>query len=124
MALAVADVVVYSSLSSYLYNQADSTLQISHMSVEQAADEPDQPNTPNPRSSGSSDNAPGASNFCAIGRLGAPDMFIQVRSAAGKVVSGERCPAYVPGGKSYSPQLPAVISGYRLTSVDPNGTSR
>ncbi len=37
-ALVAADVTIYASLNSYLYRQVDSTLQLSHMTVEAAAD--------------------------------------------------------------------------------------
>lgn len=120
VALAVADVVVYSSLKSYLYNQTDSTLQLSHISVEAAVDQPEQPGAPAQQPVGTAESTPGTSNFCAIGREGAPGMFIEVRNASGSVVSGKECPAFVPGEKSYSPKLPAIITGYRLTAADPH----
>ena len=119
VALAIADVTVYSSLRSYLYQQADSTLQLSHIAIEHAAGEPHEPGSPGQPVT-SPDKAVGASNFCAIGREGAPGMFIQVRSASGVVASGMECPAFVPGEKAYSPKLPAVISGYRETASDPH----
>jgi two-component system OmpR family sensor kinase len=119
VALAVADVAVYSSLRSYLFNQADSTLQLSHIAVEQAINDTDGAGGPRQLPSGGTSSALGASNFCAAGRLGAPEMFIEVRSASGGVVTGKECPAYVPGGNSYSPKLPVVITGYRVTNADP-----
>ena len=71
VALAFADIAVYTSLKSYLYNQVDSTLEVSHMSVEQAASVP--------ASHGEAGSAPplygqgpGNSSFCAIGRESAP----------------------------------------------------
>ena len=113
-ALVVADVTIYTSLNSYLYRQVDSTLQLSHMTVEAAAD-------------GDSDDAltpgkvePGTSEFCAVGRESAPGMFIEVRSVDNKTEKGRVCPAFEPGQKSYSPALPAVISGFTKTSADPH----
>ena len=66
LALAVADVTVYTSLKSYLYHQADSTLQLSHASIEQAANEPAgfAANGPSAQQPG---EPLGGSNFCAIG---------------------------------------------------------
>ena len=40
LALALADVVVYTSLRSYLYGQVDATLQVAQQSVEAAASTP------------------------------------------------------------------------------------
>ena len=119
LALAFADVIVYTSLKSYLYNQVDLTLQASHLSVEQAAVSPGggQNGGSVPPPGG---QAPGPSNFCAIGRESAPGMYIEVRGSAGQVVSGESCPAFVPGRKTYSPKLPAVITGFTETATDPH----
>jgi hypothetical protein len=118
LALAFADVIVYTSLKSYLYSQVDLTLQVSHLSVEQAAISPGGGNSGSGPPPGG--QAPGASNFCAIGRESAPGMFIEVRGAGGEVVSGESCPAFVPGRKTYSPKLPAVITGFSETAADPH----
>jgi two-component system OmpR family sensor kinase len=113
-ALVAADVAIYASLNSYLYRQVDSTLQLSHMTVEAAADgDSDDVPTPN-------QVPPGTSEFCAVGRESAPGMFIEVRSADNKAQKGRVCPAYEPGQKSYSPALPPVISGFMKTSEDPH----
>jgi two-component system OmpR family sensor kinase len=113
-ALVAADVTIYASLNSYLYRQVDSTLQLSHMTVEAAADgDHDDAPTPN-------QVPPGTSEFCAVGRESAPGMFIEVRSVDNKTEKGRVCPAYEPGQKSYSPALPPVISGFTKTSADPH----
>jgi two-component system OmpR family sensor kinase len=118
VALAFADVTVYTSLKSYLYSQVDSTLEVSHMSVERAATAPasqgDSGSGPPPYGQG-----PGNSSFCAIGRESAPGMFIEVRNSAGAVVRGQTCPAFTPGKVSYSPKLPSVITGFTITAADP-----
>jgi len=117
VALALADIAVYTSLRSYLYNQVDSTLQVSHIPVERAT-------TGSTGQDGFGSGpppfgqAPGDSSFCAIGRESAPGMFIEVRSANDEAVSGETCPAFTPGKVSYSPKLPGVITGFRLTAAD------
>ncbi|MGA3214938.1 MAG: HAMP domain-containing sensor histidine kinase [Acidimicrobiales bacterium] len=118
LALALADVVVYTSLKSYLYNQVDETLQVSHIAVEQAATGP--MGQQNPGSGPPPGGQPGASNFCAVGRESAPGMFIEVRNDTNQAVGGESCPAFVPGRKTYSPKLPTVITGFTLTSGDPD----
>lgn len=119
VALVVADGSVYASLKSYLYGQADSTLQVSHVAVEQAATGPSGESNPGsgPQPPG---QGPGSSYFCAVGRESAPGMFIEVRTIANAVVSGEACPAFIPGKVSYSPKLPAVITGFTLTAADPD----
>ncbi len=113
-ALVAADVTVYASLNSYLYRQVDTTLQLSHMTIEAAADG-DQDDAPAP-----DQVPPGTSEFCAAGRESAPGMFIEVRSALNKVEKGRVCPAFEPGQTSASPRLPEVITGFTRTSADPH----
>jgi two-component system OmpR family sensor kinase len=119
LALAVADVTVFTSLRSYLFGQVDATLQTSHYLVEQAATGSGSPGPPG-QPPGQSSEPAGASTFCALGRESAPGMFIEVRNAAKAPVTGEVCPAFAPGEKSYSPKLPAVITGFAETSADPH----
>jgi two-component system, OmpR family, sensor kinase len=109
VALIVADVAVYASLKSYLYDQVDSTLQASHVPVQDTVAAPPGGNPPGPTSG----HAPGQSTFC----MSAPGMFIEVRGSTNSVVSGELCPAFA-AGKSYSPKLPAVITGFTATAED------
>jgi len=121
LALALADVTVYTSLKSYLYNQVDSTLQLSHISVEEAATGSSSDNYPSYGNGGSaSGQPPGSSDFCAVGRESAPGMFIEVRNISHQVVNGESCPAFAPGKKTYSPKLPKIITGFARTSADPH----
>jgi len=112
LALAVADVTVYSSLRSYLYQQTDNTLQLSHLAIEQTTAHPPDDDAP--------PSGPGTSEFCQIGRESAPGMFIEVLSSSNKTVRGEVCPAFTPGSKTYSPALPTHITGFHVTSADPN----
>ena len=112
-ALAVADVAVYTSLQTYLVRQADVTLQVSHVAVEvevrgQTSSAP----------SSNSDVQSDASEFCNTGRESAPGMFLEVLGANGRVVSGEYCPAFAPGEKSYVPTLPTPITGFSLHAGD------
>ena len=120
LALAFADVAVYTSLKSYLYGQVDSTLQLSHISVEEAATGSADRYPAFASGASRADRPPGSSDFCAVGRESAPGMFIEVRNSSYQVVSGESCPAFAPGKKSYSPKLPKVITGFALTSADPH----
>lgn len=117
LALALADIAVYTSLRSYLYSQVDATLQLSHISVEQAATGGGGPNGSGPPPG---EQVGGSSNFCAIGRESAPGMYIEVRSASGAVVVGETCPAFTPGKVSYSPELPSEITGFTIGPGDPD----
>jgi two-component system, OmpR family, sensor kinase len=109
VALVVADVAVYASLKSYLYRQVDSTLQASTFPVQSAESGPPGGYPPGPTSG----QTPGQSTFCHS----APGMFIEVRDANNSVVNGELCPAFA-AGKSYSPKLPAVITGFTTTAED------
>lgn len=151
LALGLADVVVFSSLRSYLYDQVDTTLEASHRAVEAMAANPGGamaqgsffvptrypfgggsgspgaphgPGGPGGPSGSGGPGAPGGSAFCAVGREGAPGMFIEVLNAKAKVVTGaagrEECPAFQPGSASYSPKLPAVITGFHRDPVNPN----
>ncbi len=126
LTLSIADIAIYTSLKSYLYGQVDSTLQLSHRAIEAAASggdgqdrsgvgEPSQPVGLPGRA-----QLPGASNFCGVGRESAPGMYIEVRTAQNKTANGELCPAFAPGKRSYSPKLPAVITGFANSPSDPN----
>ncbi len=118
-ALTVADVAVYTSLKSYLYQQTDSTLELSHIPVEVAADHGGGHGTPGAPANGV-DDTPGQSNFCGVGRESAPGMFIEVLSSAHGAVAGETCPAFTPGQKAYYPLLPTPITGFSRTASDPH----
>ena len=126
VALVIADVVVYASIRSYLYQQVDTTLEASHRSVEVTADNPQSANAnggtsgaPAPPPSGGS--APSSSSsFCAVGRETAPGLFLEVLDKQHKVVTSaaglEECAAIQPGSKASTPQLPKVITGFQASS--------
>ncbi len=81
---------------------------------------------PLPLGTGQLDSSPGnGSAFCAIGREGAPGMFIEVLAADGEVVTGaagrEQCSSFQPGSASYSPRLPAVITGFETSALGADG---
>lgn len=129
VSLVLADVVVYASIRSYLYQQVDASLEASHQSVEVTADNP-QSATTNSASPGAGappstgPTAPANSSiFCAIGRETAPGMFIEVLDKQHKVVTSvaglEECAAFQPGSTSSMPKLPAVITGFQANTVGP-----
>jgi hypothetical protein len=110
LVLLLADVTVYTSLRSYLFRQVDASLQMSQRSVEAAA----------LQSSAMATTAqPGASTFCAVGRESSPGMFIEVLTSTDTAVSGDNCPAFTPGRKSYSPQLTQVIAAVQGNASTP-----
>jgi len=116
LALVVADVAIYASLRSYLYQQTDATLQASHVAVEAAAEGrtgPGGASQPSPDAPGQGN---GESRFCSS----APAMFIEVRGVDNIVIPDEECAAFVPGEASYSPKIPTQISGFSVTAADPN----
>jgi two-component system OmpR family sensor kinase len=112
VALAIADVAVYVSFRSYLYGSTDAALEAAHLPLQAEAVNPADLKgalrlPPIPKGITFS-----SSLFCAIGREGAPGMFIEVRSAKGAAVNGAKCAAYVAGSKSYEPEIPTVITGF------------
>ena len=115
VALALADVAVYVAFRSYLYDSIDTTLKDARVPIQAEAIHP----RPDLKRSIGLPRIPrthfklSTSVFCAIGREGAPGMFIEVRSARGKVVNGERCPAYEAGSKSYEPHISNKITGFK-----------
>ena len=128
-ALVVADVVVYASLRTYLYNQVDATLEASHQSVEATAEHPESARHEllvalPPRPHGRPPSGPGESSFCAVGRETAPGMFIEVRRHDGTIVSGvagaESCPSFAPGRLADVPRLPRVVHGLTPEASHPS----
>ena len=119
LALALADVVVYTSLRSYLYGQVDATLQVAQQSVEAAATPPPATDPPGTAAPPQGDQQPTGADFCAIGRESAPGMFIEVLTAEGGVVNGDECPAFAPGHKAYSPKLTSVVASHAAGTAKP-----
>jgi two-component system, OmpR family, sensor kinase len=119
IALVVADLAVYASIKTYLFNHIDATLEASHLSVEATAENPASARHEilvGPPGAGERQRpAPGESAFCAVGRESAPGMFIAVRRPNGSDVTSvagpEVCPSYAPGRVAYAPHLPVTVSG-------------
>ena len=118
LVLLLADVTVYTSLRSYLFRQVDASLQMSQRSVEAAALQSSAMATTAQPPTGT--GQPGASNFCAVGRESSPGMFIEVLTSTNTAVSGDNCPAFTPGCKSYSPQLTQVIAAVQGKRLNAN----
>ncbi len=129
VSLVLADVVVYASIRSYLYQQVDASLEASHQSVEVTADNPQSATTASASPEAGAPPSPGksapasSSLFCAIGRESAPGMFIEVLDKQHKVVTSaaglEECAAFEPGSTSSMPKLPEVITGFQANTVGP-----
>jgi two-component system, OmpR family, sensor kinase len=109
LALALADLTVYTALRSYLFQQADATLSASQFSVQSALAD---------SGSGGPGGPPGGPDFCAVGRESAPGMFIEVRSTNPRAAPEQECLSFQPGSKSYSPSLPASIAGFAISPID------
>jgi len=119
VALAIADVVTYSALESFLYQRVDQQLTAVHPPYETAVDQ-----GRNYHCLGGADQVfPGAPPVGGGVRDGGiSNAFqtpaVQVRTAAGAVVSGSTCPVYVDGA-AYTPVINGPISGLHPAS---NGT--
>jgi two-component system OmpR family sensor kinase len=129
VALVAADVTTYSLLRSFLFTRVDQTLDTTYFSVTPLLRA--RPALPlgagaTPRSTGSAATTrasgatgataatgatpPGQAPSGSLARL-APGTFVQERTAAGAVVPAIGQPAIAPGGRSYTPRLPAHIAG-------------
>ena len=125
LALVVADFAVYTSLRSYLYGQQDHQLEASHRQIEAAANFPNQGKLAiPPPPEGTPGQSPGESTFCGVGLESAPGMFIEVLNRSGQVVTSsagrEQCRSFQPGSQSFTPKIPAVVTGFS-TSVNQPG---
>ena len=116
VALAIADVVTYSALESFLYQRVDQQLTAVHPPYEQALNQ-----GRTYRCLGGPDQVfPGAPPIGGSGRGGgASNIFqgvaVQVRTATGAVVPGSTCPVYVDG-TAYVPVINEPITGLQPAS--------
>ncbi|MGB9112536.1 MAG: HAMP domain-containing sensor histidine kinase [Acidimicrobiales bacterium] len=126
VALVAADFVVYAEFRSYLFGRVDATLENAHPALEHVADEANGPtsdqNSPPP--SQPQDQGPGGeTSFCQLGGSVAPGMFIEVRTSAGRIVSGEDgleyCKAFEIGAQLSQPQIPEKITAFLPSSENP-----
>jgi two-component system OmpR family sensor kinase len=129
VALAVADVVTYSALESFLYQRVDQQLDQAHGGYEHLAN--DGFLLTNSICAGPGQFAPGG--VSVGGSAGDPDgsggpggelsnaiqvQAVEVRDPSGGVVDSQLCPAYVDGTK-YTPRIPTTITGF---TTAPDGT--
>ena len=102
LALAAAGAVTYRQLSSYLYSRVDDTLDQEHFAIERFVQGDGR--GPHGGGGGGSHGDPGGPV------AGAPGAYFTVLNSSGDPV-GEQRPAYVPGGKSWTPKLPTSFTG-------------
>ncbi len=117
VALIIADVATYKSLQSFLYQQVDQQLESSHMSIEAALNSGHSlqcsPGGVAPPGSG-----PGGPGYGSTPYANAEEVLaVEVRSPSGGVTSSQSCAVSVDG-TSYTPLIPATITGY---STESNG---
>ena len=113
--LAVADVVTYSQLRSFLIKQTETSLQAAHVAVEGAFTRGSRgPPDGRGRDAGGSDSRPPAPDGPAadIGALtaAAPGMYVQLRRLNGQIVHSGSAPQFSGGTRLSRPQLPASIT--------------
>lgn len=110
-ALAIADIVTYSALESFLYQRVDQQLTAAHPVYEQRINSgAAYPCFPNPNQGLPS--APTADGHGPDGHAlnAIQTVAVQVRTATGAVVSGSTCPVYVDG-TAYTPVINGPVTG-------------
>ena len=119
VALAIADVITYSSLQSFLYQRVDQTLTGSLGFVEQRVAHPNPLNPSGafnclrgpggPLGGGTAPNVgPGGEPGDSGASPGVQSQAILVRPSPGSPASHVNCPAYIDG-KVYTPNIPATL---------------
>ncbi len=111
VALVIADVATYSALQSFLYQRIDQLLDNEHVRIEFALNSGHTVPCANPRSPSAATPPPPDTGPDGGGGFNLFQAFaIEVRTPAGKLVTGQTCPAYL-GQTGYTPELPTTISG-------------
>jgi two-component system OmpR family sensor kinase len=112
-ALAIADVVTYSALQSFLYQRVDQQLTALHGAYERAIDQGfvipclGGPGGPRPAGGpGDGVESPGSGPSNAFQSLA-----VQLRAPTGALTGNLDCPAYV-NGVSYTPVIPTHVGGF------------
>ena len=121
VALAIADVVTYSALQSFLYQRVDQQLTAVHGAYERAIDQgttipcfggPDQVFPGSGPGAGGGGGGGGAGDGDNDGGGNAfQSQAVQLRSASGELTGALDCAAYV-GDNSYTPAIPGAITGF------------
>ncbi|HEY5110686.1 MAG TPA: HAMP domain-containing sensor histidine kinase [Acidimicrobiales bacterium] len=112
VALAIADIVTYSALESFLYQRVDQQLTAAHPLYEQRIDQgrtvpcfgPDQVLPGTPQAGGNGPDGGAANAF--------QSQAVQLRTTSGALVSGTSCPVYVDG-TAYTPVITWPITGFQ-----------
>ena len=125
VALAVADVVTYSSLQSFLYKRVDQQLEQGSSNLVSYLNHGNQLTAsacagPGPFFPGG--GGPGGGGPRDYDPSNAVQVFaLEVRNGSGAIVDGQSCAVYVDD-KAYSPQIPVTISRLSTTSATPQET--
>jgi len=141
IALAIADVVTYQELRSFLYNRIDQSLEQSHMPIEAAlggrpqpvpggglppgpsSSSPSNPSSSSPSNPSSSPSSPSGSCDGFAGLTDAlmhelsPGTFVEVRSAKDVVLCKSTQPA-LGSTETVTPRLPTRITGFVSNTAD------
>ena len=125
VALAVADVVTYSSLQSFLYKRVDQQLEQGSSNLVSYLNHGNQLTAsacagPGPFFPGG--GGPGEGGPRDYDPSNAVQVFaLEVRNGSGAIVNGQSCAVYVDD-KAYSPQIPVTVSRLSTTSATPQET--
>ena len=120
VALAIADIVTYSALQSFLYQRIDQQLTATHGGFEQRLDHGlpvrcnGSPGAPFPNGTGPAGPGPGDNGFSNA----LQSLAIQVRTSTGALTGTQSCPSVVDGS-SFNPVIPTPLPP---TQTAPDGT--
>ena len=115
VALAVADVVTYSSLESFLFQRVDQQLDQQSLSLNHFLDGGAQLNCRPQQPPGG--GGPGGGDGDVVPSNAVQEYALEVRYSTGGVVDGQNCAAYVDDA-AYSPQIPSTLPGYTVVGDD------
>ena len=117
VALAVADVVTYSALQSFLYQRINQQLEQSHISIEGALNSGQLLNScyALPGHAPDGEGAGGAGPGPALPANAFEVQAVEVRSRTGGIIDSQTCSADVDGD-NFTPRLPTAITGFRSTA--------
>jgi len=116
VALVAADVVVYTSLRSFLFDRIDSSLENAHVPIERlVATSGETDNAAAPENGGAASGSGSAlSPFCSTAAVALiPGSVVEVMDRDDVVVKGETCSNILSGGTHYLPVLPKPLPALR-----------
>ena len=111
VALAVADVVTYSSLESFLFQRVDQQLDQQALGLDHFLNGGAELNCRPQFAPGG--GGPDGGDADDVPSNAVQEYALEVRSSTGGVVDGQNCAAYVDD-TAYSPQIPSTIPGYTV----------